>query len=82
MKIRGKMEMKRLGNGLYKFYLPDNRTNSSMDRLANALMGFSEIREVIISDASNGYLIKTRFFAGMEPKGKRMEQFVRRVNKL
>ncbi len=74
--------MKRLGNGLYKFYLPDADSGSSMDKLADALIGFSEVREVIISDASSGYLVKARFFTGREPKGREMERFVKRANRL
>ena len=74
--------MKRLGNGLYKFYLPDTGPGSRMDKLADALIGFSEVREVIISDANSGYLVKARFYAGREPRGSSMERFVKRVNRL
>lgn len=80
--MNGGIGMKRMGNGLYRFYLPDTGPGSRMDRLASALIDFREIKEIIISDASDGYLVKARFFAGMEPKGKEMDRFVRRVERL
>lgn len=75
-------DMKRIGNGLYKFYVPGTGAGSSMDGLANVLIGLKEVREVIIADASKGYVVKMRFFAGMEPKGKAVERFVKRASKI
>lgn len=59
----------RKDNGtFYKFYLINPKENASIDALAEKLISFQEVEEVYVTDGDHGFLVKTRFTDGKEPK--------------
>ena len=51
-----------------RFYLVNPKENASIDSLAERLIGFKEVEEVYVTDGAHGFLVKTRFSEGKEPK--------------
>jgi hypothetical protein len=60
----------------YKFYLINPRENISIDALAEKLISFSEVEEVYVTDGAHGFLVKTRFTQGKEPRD--LNQFIKK----
>lgn len=52
----------------YKFYMLNPKENSDIDALAEGLIAFKEVEEVYVTDGAHGFLVKTRFSEGKEPK--------------
>ncbi len=62
-------KMQKMANdGFYKFYLVNPKENTSIDALAEKLIAFREVEEVYVTDGAHGFLVKTRFSNGKEPK--------------
>ncbi|MCL5430231.1 MAG: hypothetical protein M1504_01995 [Candidatus Marsarchaeota archaeon] len=56
---------------LHKLLLVDPKKNSRMDKLAERLVSFRAVHEMVLTDHERGYLVKLRFFPGYEPKNVR-----------
>ena len=56
------------GKRFYKFYLVNPKANSDIDTLAERLFAFKDVEEVYVTDGDHGFVVKTRFTEGKEPK--------------
>lgn len=53
---------------LHKFYLVAPRPNINSDALAERIIMLEPVEEVFLTEGDYGFIIKTRFFNGEEPK--------------
>ncbi|MEM4839493.1 MAG: Lrp/AsnC ligand binding domain-containing protein, partial [Candidatus Micrarchaeaceae archaeon] len=60
--------IKRDGKRFYKFYLVNPKDNADPDTVAEKLISFDDVEEVYVADGDYGFLVKTRFRDGKEPK--------------
>ncbi|EQD63865.1 hypothetical protein B2A_02315 [mine drainage metagenome] len=67
-KSRQTMVMKRDGKKFYKFYLVNPKANADPDTVAEKLISFDDVEEVYVTDGDYGFIVKTRFRNGNEPK--------------
>ncbi|EQD65943.1 hypothetical protein B2A_01369 [mine drainage metagenome] len=60
--------IKRDGKKFYKFYLVNPKANADPDTVAEKLISFDDVEEVYVTDGDYGFIVKTRFRNGNEPK--------------
>ena len=60
--------IKRDGKRFYKFYLVNPKDNADPDTVAEKLISFDDVEEVYVTDGDYGFIVKTRFRDGKEPK--------------
>ena len=62
-------EVRKDDSRLYKFFLVNPKANVDIDALTERLIGFKDVKEVYVTDGDHGFVVKTRFIDGKEPKG-------------
>ncbi|MGC8537539.1 MAG: Lrp/AsnC ligand binding domain-containing protein [Candidatus Micrarchaeia archaeon] len=68
MKKGQQYSIKRDGKRFYKFYLVNPKENADPDTVAEKLISFDDVEEVYVADGDYGFIVKTRFRDGKEPK--------------
>ncbi len=61
-------KLPRKKTNIHKFYLLRPKENANIDVLADQLISLKNVREVFVTDGDYGFIVKTRFSEGKEPK--------------
>lgn len=64
------------GSAFYKFYLINPKENASISSLAEKLISFKDVEEVYVTEGAHGFLVKTKFLNGKEPKD--LDSYIKR----